>query len=641
MNFLNNFSIKTKTYFLVSMSVFVAIIFSFLSGSGMRIVDEEVKELILVNNIERQTYRAILEEKNYLLNANGSVTNPLLAKEAFDKANNAIRAIHISLDHVEQAEEDTYADVQHHVKKARKFIKDYEALASRGAILLDMLEEERRSLQQEGENITRQIQEYVEAKRVDIKKKLSQKTVEKINAGSNIWQYTYMTRADEKRYLLSPNEEQFVSFKNDYAFMMSELERLKGISTEPFEFEKLANFHESAKRYYVSMQNWVKHNKEHVSSILPETRVLAQSVIELTLEIADHAVEDIHAKHSRIKEISTVVAILTVVLGVMLGSYVSGSISSSLMNFQEGLLDFFKYLDRRKNSAKQIEIKSKDEIALMASVVNENITKIEEVMEKKLRQIQMKDDQMRKQSRLAQMGEMLSMIAHQWRQPLGAITATTSDMEVRLFKRRLYDLSTSSGQKEMETFTLENLHNINEVVQHLSSTIDDFKDFFTSNKEKSSFRLASLVDKTINLTRHLFASKGIEIVKAYDDDLETLKNYESEVMQVLLNLLHNAAEALMENKTKNACIYISIEKNRVGNQTVIIEDNAGGIDESIISKIFDPYFSTKEKNGTGLGLYMSQMIIEEHCNGHISVRNTTKGACFMLEFLPVREIDDI
>lgn len=642
MRLLNNFSIKTKSYLLVGLSVAVALILLLVSNNGMRIIEDEVNDLILVNAVENHTRQAILEEKNYLLNANGSIINHKLADEAYKNTNRALREIYSALDKLEYRSSDSFEDVKAQTQETREAIAEYEELYKRGVYLLEELEKERLTLQDEGENITRQIQMYVEAKRVEVKKELSQKTIEKINAGSNIWQYTYMTRADEKRYLLSPNEEQYESFKNDYAFMMSELERLKKMSNQPFEHERIAVFFQSAKNYETAMHNWVKYNKEHVQAILPKTKKLGEEVIVRAAEIADRATEEIVEKRKAVINTSIIVTLLVILVGIIFGSMVSRSISSVLLNFQEGLLDFFKYLDRRKNSANKIEITSRDEIAMMAEVVNENIVKIEEVIEKKLVQMQEKDEQMRKQSRLAQMGEMISMIAHQWRQPLAAIAATTSDMEIKLFQRRVFDMSTSQGQSEMEKYTLESLSAVNGFVTHLSETIDDFRNFFKSNKDKSSFHLSELMEKTLNLTTHLFKAKGIEVVKAYSEERPELKNYENEVMQVLLNIINNAADVLIEKSIDDPHIYITVDTNRVGHQIVTIEDNGGGIPDEDLAQIFDPYFSTKDKNGTGLGLYMSQLIIEEHCNGHISATNTSRGACFMIEFMDeVPETDDI
>lgn len=325
--------------------------------------------------------------------------------------------------------------------------------------------------------------------------------------------------------------------------------------------------------------------------------------------------------------------LLAIVLGILFGTLISRSICSVMQSFQTGLLDFFKYLDNQKNSAQQITIESNDEIAVMARVVNEHIIKIEEVMEKKLALMKEKDQQMLKQSRMAQMGEMLAMIAHQWRQPLGAITATTSDMEIKLFQRRLYDLSSPQGQRDMEQYSIESLYKINALINHLSKTIDDFSNFFKADNAKNSFKLQDLMDKTLNLSNHLFCSKGIEVIKHYDVELNKINNIENEIMQVLLNIIHNAVDIVVDKNIKDGKIVIAIEKNNKGNQIVSIKDNGGGIPANIIEKIFDPYFSTKDKNGTGLGLYMSKMIIEEHCQGKIEVKNLDQGACFIIEFL--------
>lgn len=621
MKFLNNFSIKCKTYMLVGLSVLVALTLSFVSNSGLNIIQAQVDELIRANSIERDAYRAILEEKNYLLNANGSVMNPDNAKQAFLKSQRAVKHINETLDGMNGES----------TKAIKQAIQEYDVNYKRGVFLLEELEKESKVLQDEGENITSQIQQYVEAKRVDVRKKLSQKTIEKINAGSNIWQYTYMTRADEKRYLLSPDEELFEMFKKDFAFMMSELERLKSMSDEAFEHKKIAMFYDSAKTYEESMSKWLEYNKEHLSVVVPNTKKLGSIVIAESLKIGNNSLDDIYEKREFVVTTLICVTLFTIFAGILFGALISRSISRVILNFQTGLLDFFSYLDLQKNSANQIKIESKDEIAVMANVVNENIVKIEEVMQNKLSQMKAKDEQMLQQSRLAQMGEMISMIAHQWRQPLGVISAISIDMQIRLFERHVYDLSTVQGRADMEEYSLKSLHKINEFVKHLSKTIDDFRNFFKPDKVRTSFNLVSLVDKTLTIGGHLLDTKGIEIVKNYGKDLPEISSFENEIMQVVLSVIYNGADALVSNEIKQPRIYISIDTNESGNQVILIEDNAGGIPDDIISKIFDPYFSTKEKNGTGLGLYIAQIIITEHCDGFISVENTNRGACFKIE----------
>lgn len=616
---------------LVWLSVLVAVTLSLVSHNGLNLIKAQVDELIQANHIERDTYRAILEEKNYLLNANGSVTNHKRAEQAFINAGKAFKGIHKTLNEMDK--NSLAAGLHKPTEATRKAIINYDAWYQRGIYLLGELEKESTILQREGENITAQIQQYVEAKRIEVKQEMSQQTIEKINAGSNIWQYTYMTRADEKRYLLSPDADMYEQFKSDFAFMMSELKRLEAMSEQSFEQEKIVLFFQSAIDYEQAMHNWVKYNREHVQTVLPKTKESGDAVIAESLKMADSASSDITEKRQLVINVLIAVTLTAIVLGLLFGSLISHSIISVVRNFQAGLLDFFMYLDNQKNSAQQICINSNDEIGQMAQVVNENIVKIEQVMEEKLAVMQEKDKQMMKQSRLAQMGEMLAMIAHQWRQPLGAITATSSDLEVKLFQRRLYDLSSTQGRFDMEQYTLSSLHKINSLVNHLSATIDDFSNYFKADKELNLFTLNDVMDHALNLCEPLLHSKNITIIKNYKIDFGRINNFENEIVQVLLNIIHNAVDALTEKQIEAAKIMISIRENKANNPVIIIEDNAGGIEDDVIEHVFDPYFSTKNKNGTGLGLYMSKTIIEKHCHGMLYAENTKQGARFTIEFL--------
>lgn len=621
MNFLNKFSIKFKTYMLVGLSVLVAITLSIVSNSGLNIIQSQIDELISANNIERYAYRAILEDKNYLLNANGSLMNREYAKEAFIKSQRAVEDIYNTLDKMNT----------NSTKAIINAIKEYDVNYKRGIYLLKGLDKESKILQKEGDNITSEIKQYVEAKRADIKLKLSQNTIEKINTGLNIWHYTYVIRADEKRYLLSPDAKLLDKFKQNYAFMMRELERLKTMSDTVFEHEKIAMFSASAKNYEKAIYKWIEYNKEHVTAVIPNTNRLSSIIIQESLSIRNNSLIDIYEKRELIVGVLIVVTFLTVMFGIVFGALISRSISKVIRNFQTGLLDFFSYLDLQKNSAKQIDVESKDEIAIMANVVNENIVKIEEVMENKLAQMKIKDEHMLNQSRLAQMGEMISMIAHQWRQPLSVISAISINMQIRIFELKIYDLTTQKGREEMEEYTLKNLYKINEFVKHLSKTIDDFRNFFKPDKVRTSFSLPILIEKTLNIGEHLLETQRVEVIKNYDTDLPEINSFENEIMQVILSILNNGVDALMQNNIKKPRIYIDIKESKSGSQVISIEDNAGGIPDEIISKIFDPYFSTKDKNGTGLGLYIAQIIITEHCDGAISVQNTSRGACFKIE----------
>ena len=227
---------------------------------------------------------------------------------------------------------------------------------------------------------------------------------------------------------------------------------------------------------------------------------------------------------------------------------------------------------------------------------------------------------MLQQSRLAQMGEMLSMIAHQWRQPLASISAISATLTL--------DVIMDAYKKE---FFRERLESVSELAQHLSSTIDDFRDFFKVDRQKESAQLIQMAKGSLQIIGPTLATKNIALHESYECD-QSVSTYPNEVKQVILNLLKNAEDVLLEKEIPDAQIWIrSYMKD--GHACLSFEDNAGGIPEAIIDRIFDPYFSTKtKKDGTGLGLYMSKTIIEEHCNGSLNVTNSDRGALFEIAF---------
>jgi PAS domain S-box-containing protein len=224
------------------------------------------------------------------------------------------------------------------------------------------------------------------------------------------------------------------------------------------------------------------------------------------------------------------------------------------------------------------------------------------------------------QSRLAQMGEMISMIAHQWRQPLSAISAVSNGLAIKNTLNK-YD------KEEFE----KNIRLISEHAQHLSKTIDDFRNFFKETKEKGKTTFTTIVNCTLTIVKHTLDSKGIEVELDLNSEEEFL-TLANEVKQVVLNLVKNAEDVLLERHIDNPKIKISTYKKE-DKQMLCLKDNAGGIPEDVIDYIFDPYFSTKkEKDGTGLGLYMSKIIIEEHCGGRLWADNDENGAVFTIEF---------
>lgn len=243
---------------------------------------------------------------------------------------------------------------------------------------------------------------------------------------------------------------------------------------------------------------------------------------------------------------------------------------------------------------------------------------LEERVHKEVQANLRKDQLMLRSARQAQMGEMLSMIAHQWRQPLSSISTITGNLIVYL------ELDTFDKEQFMEL-----LGNINEHAQFLSRTINDFRNFFNPNKKKESVMLEDILEQTINIIGRSLEYKNIELHREYSF-ASPIVTYPNEITQVILNILKNAQDVLLEHKITHPRIYIKgYEENN--HQVIEIADNAGGIPEENMDNIFDPYFSTKdEKTGTGLGLYMSQLIIEKHCKGKLTVQNREEGACFII-----------
>ena len=212
------------------------------------------------------------------------------------------------------------------------------------------------------------------------------------------------------------------------------------------------------------------------------------------------------------------------------------------------------------------------------------------------------------------------MIAHQWRQPLTAISARTNNL---LFKIMMND------ELNKELFKNE-LEHIGEYSQHLSKTIDDFRGFFDKDKTKEKTTLEDIANSTLNIVQTSVESNNINIITNFNCNKE-FETYTSELKQVILNLIKNAEDALIDKKTNNPIITIESNYDFENKQVLIIKDNAGGIPDNIIDNIFDPYFSTKkEKDGTGIGLYMSKTIIEDHCGGKLSVSNDNDGAVFKI-----------
>ncbi len=229
-----------------------------------------------------------------------------------------------------------------------------------------------------------------------------------------------------------------------------------------------------------------------------------------------------------------------------------------------------------------------------------------------------KDKALLQQSRLAQMGEMISMIAHQWRQPLSEISGIFMELET----------ASKFGKANSELIQKESIDG-NRLISYMSKTIDDFRDFFKPAKTKELFSVKRACEEAITLSEASLKSRDINLSLHVKGDVH-VEGYASEFAQVVLNLILNAKDALKSRNITEPQITIVITKDE--ESTVIkVSDNAKGIDPEVLLKVFEPYFSTKKKSGTGLGLYMSKMIIEDNMGGKLSVENGKKGAVFCIK----------
>ncbi len=244
-------------------------------------------------------------------------------------------------------------------------------------------------------------------------------------------------------------------------------------------------------------------------------------------------------------------------------------------------------------------------------VLNETLA---ESIEKEVKNNREKDGMLLQQSRLAAMGEMMGNIAHQWRQPINALNLVLVNIEDAY---RHNDLT--------EEYLRQQIEKGERLVKTMSSTIDDFRNFFKSDSSQEAFDIEQSIKDVLNIVEASFKNNNIDVEIIAPKPANTL-GFIGQYRQVLLNILSNAKDALLERRIANAKIVITLtQENKFA--VIRIRDNAGGIKTDVIKKVFDPYFTTRPQ-GNGIGLYMSKMIIEKNMHGKLTVENTGEGAEF-------------
>ncbi len=234
-------------------------------------------------------------------------------------------------------------------------------------------------------------------------------------------------------------------------------------------------------------------------------------------------------------------------------------------------------------------------------------------------ELQDKEDIMIAQSRQAAMGDMLTMIAHQWRQPLSIISMVSNNIHAQL------ELQGKIKAKEIKEY----IKTLDEQSSYLSDTIDDFRNFFKPDIAKETMSFNSIFDKILTLLQKSLQNNDIPLTLPKNGNLE-ISTYPNQLIQVIINIINNSKDAIKENNSEHGVITVSIDENK---QSVVlnISDNGGGIDPAIKDKLGQPYVSTKSKNGTGLGVYMSTIIVSKHLGGKLYWDSDDKNTCFHIK----------
>ncbi|WP_083568430.1 ATP-binding protein [Arcobacter sp. LA11] len=495
----------------------------------------------------------------------------------------------------------------------------------------------------------------------------------------NIITPLYKLREKTQSLVMAPNKKLRVKIQYDLNLLIKELE--KSFSNFHIEDEQTINLWDKYKKVIKRTNYYLQRGFEEGAYINVTTKgkdqfeFLINHLLNLQSELLNKAKTSYSnaVEESKLLIIEIIIYLLIILFfSIIIGWLISNSIITSMDVVQRGLNEFFEYLNYKKDKAQKIVIHSNDEFSQMAQSINQNFEnvelnikkneeliknatkvlqsiksgnlgmrlttntnskalnelkiminnmidnleyKIQNEIDKRLEQEQI----LIQQSKLAAMGEMIGNIAHQWRQPLSQISAIHMNM-----------LATYEFNEFTEEYLNEKIEEADMLTSYMTQTISDFQNFFNPEEKKQIFSVKEACNKACFIVKSALNYHNIELTLNVLDD-EKVNGYQNEYSQVILNILSNAKDILLEREIKNPKIQIEIKSGEDYN-ILKIEDNAGGVDEDILDKIFEPYFTTHHKTqGTGIGLYMSKNIIEREMNGFINVKNTEVGACFTIK----------
>jgi len=513
----------------------------------------------------------------------------------------------------------------------------------------------------------------------DTLKVVHSKSQEVLSLQDKIITPLYRLREVTQSLVMAPNSSIRIDIQKDLDLLLNSLD--KQFKTMQKDEQEIIEMWDNYKTFIFQTKQYLDEEFEEgayinvTTSSREQFHQLLNRLLNKQSEFLNNSTVSYSAAVSEAKELklSIIISVLMIFLAsTLIGWLVAKNIINSIHTVQNGLNDFFLYLNGKKTNVKKIEINSKDEFQQMASKINLNVANIQKNIQKN--EIVIKDatkvleniksgnlgtrvtknsnneslnelkimmndmidnleDKIQKeidqrveqeqiliqQAKLASMGEMIGNIAHQWRQPLTQISAIHMNMKVT------YDFDKFSKQ-----YLDTKIKEANKLTSYMSQTISDFQNFFKPQGEKESFSIEKACREAYFILESSLTYHGIKTEFNIIEDTQVF-GYKNEYSQVILNVLSNAKDILLERKVENPNINIEIKQGE--NFAIVkIKDNAGGVKANIIEKIFDPYFTTRHKTqGTGIGLYMSKNIIERNMNGFINVKNVDKGALFTIK----------
>jgi C4-dicarboxylate-specific signal transduction histidine kinase len=300
--------------------------------------------------------------------------------------------------------------------------------------------------------------------------------------------------------------------------------------------------------------------------------------------------------------------------------YIGKFLKKDYINFKDGL---FELLDDYKRKSERLDkiIKQSDKMQLRLLEANEQLDEYKNNLEKKveeeIKKREEKEKMLIEQSKFAAMGEMIDAIAHQWAQPLGILNLKLSMLD--------FDFQSSKIDEE---YIKEFQEKATDIIEHMNTTLNEFRTFFRPNKEQKYFNAKEMIEKVFLFVKDEFIKFKINTKLEILDDFE-LMGIENEFKHIILNIINNSKDAFVEKNLENREIFIKVyEKD--DEKIIEISDNAGGIDKNIINDIFKANFTTKKDKGSGIGLYMSYQIAKKN-NTELTAKNIENGALFRLK----------